>query len=134
MWPNPDQTDRLLAAAKSGESGLRGERLGTRGVLGTASASRRSSTPTQVLARRVDASDIVQDVLIEGDAAAEGILEKAGHAVRPLALRHLVPRIASLTLTAGTDWPNGGSVDKEQRRSTARPGAEASSASARRPT
>ncbi|HEY2784605.1 MAG TPA: sigma-70 family RNA polymerase sigma factor [Fimbriiglobus sp.] len=85
MWPNPDQTDRLLAAAKAGESGAVNDLLGEfREPLRRTVGLRLDP----VLARRVDASDIVQDVLIEATQRLKDYLKKPD---MPFALwlRHL---------------------------------------------
>lgn len=64
MWPNRDQTDRLLADARQGQPGAVDHLLGEfreplRRVIGL--------RLDPAVARRVDASDIVQDVLIEAN-------------------------------------------------------------------
>jgi RNA polymerase sigma-70 factor (ECF subfamily) len=64
MWPSPDSTRRLLNDAKTGEATAVDRLLGEfreplRKVIGL--------RLDPVLARRVDASDIVQDVLIEAN-------------------------------------------------------------------
>ena len=64
MWPNREETDKLLEDARQGTSGAVDALLGEfreplRKVIGM--------RLDPVLARRVDASDIVQDVLIEAN-------------------------------------------------------------------
>ena len=64
MWPNSEQTDRLLDDARGGKSGAVDALLGQfREPLRRVIDLRLDP----VLARRVDASDIVQDVLIEAN-------------------------------------------------------------------
>ncbi len=64
MWPSREQTDRLLDDARAGKDGAVDELLGQfREPLRRAIDLRLDP----VLARRVDASDIVQDVLIEAN-------------------------------------------------------------------
>ena len=64
MWPNRDETDRLLDDARKGEPGAVDRLLGEfREPLRRVIDLRLDP----VLARRVDASDIVQDVLIEAN-------------------------------------------------------------------
>jgi RNA polymerase sigma-70 factor (ECF subfamily) len=85
MWPTTDRTDRLLAAAKAGETGAVDELLGEfRDPLRRAVDLRLDP----VLARRVDASDIVQDVLIEANQRLTEYLKKPDMPF-PLWLRHL---------------------------------------------
>src|SRR5262245_10031182 len=85
MWPPADQTDRLLAAAKAGEAGAVDDLLGEfREPLRRAVGVRLDPA----LARRVDASDVVQDVLIEATQRLKDYLKKPD---MPFALwlRHL---------------------------------------------
>ena len=64
MWPTPEETDRLLAEARDGRAGAVDELLGqVREPLRRVIDLRLDP----VLARRIDASDIVQDVLIEAN-------------------------------------------------------------------
>src|SRR6185436_1195721 len=64
MWPNRDETDRLLDDARKGEPGAVDKLLGEfREPLRKVIDLRLDP----VLARRVDASDIVQDVLLEAN-------------------------------------------------------------------
>ena len=64
MWPTPEETDRLLADARDGRAGAVDELLGqVREPLRRVIDLRLDP----VLARRVDASDIVQDVLLEAN-------------------------------------------------------------------
>ncbi len=85
MWPNRDETDRLLDAARTGEPGAVDRLLGEfreplRRVIGL--------RLDPAVARRVDASDIVQDVLIEANQRLTDYLK---HPDMPfhLWLRHL---------------------------------------------
>src|SRR5689334_17099690 len=64
MWPNREETDRLLDDARKGEPGAV-DRL-----LGEFRAPLRQVIDLRLdpaIARRVDASDIVQDVLLEAN-------------------------------------------------------------------
>ncbi len=64
MWPNPDETDRLLDDARAGKPGA------VDALLGRLREPLRRVIDLRldpVLGRRVDASDIVQDVLIEAN-------------------------------------------------------------------
>jgi RNA polymerase sigma-70 factor (ECF subfamily) len=64
MWPNPDETDRLLDDARAGKAGA------VDALLGRLREPLRRVIDLRldpVLGRRVDASDIVQDVLIEAN-------------------------------------------------------------------
>jgi RNA polymerase sigma-70 factor, ECF subfamily len=64
MWPNRDQTDEMLSQARDGESGAIDRLLGEfREPLRRVVQLRLDP----MIARRVDASDIVQDVLIEAN-------------------------------------------------------------------
>ncbi|HEX3151624.1 MAG TPA: sigma-70 family RNA polymerase sigma factor [Gemmataceae bacterium] len=85
MWPSPDNTKRLLDDAKNGEAAAIDRLLGEfreplRKVIGL--------RLDPVLARRVDASDIVQDVLLE---ANQRLIEYLKNPTMPfhLWLRHL---------------------------------------------
>jgi RNA polymerase sigma-70 factor (ECF subfamily) len=85
MWPTRDQTDKLLADARRGKAGavdalLGGFREPLRKVIGL--------RLDPVLARRVDASDIVQDVLIEANQRLTEYLKKPDMPFH-LWLRHL---------------------------------------------
>lgn len=85
MWPNREHTDDMLAQAKAGEAGAVDRLLGEfreplRRVIGL--------RLDPVLARRVDASDIVQDVLIEATQRLKEYL-KAPTMPFALWLRHL---------------------------------------------
>jgi RNA polymerase sigma-70 factor (ECF subfamily) len=85
MWPTRDDTDKLLADAHLGKPGAVDELLGQfRDPLRRAIDLRLDP----VLARRVDASDIVQDVLIE---ANQRLSEYLKNPAMPFALwlRHL---------------------------------------------
>src|SRR5436305_11159753 len=85
MWPNREQTDRLLDDARKGEPGAVDKLLGEfreplRQVIGL--------RLDPVLARRVDASDIVQDVLIEANQRLTEYLKNPAMPFH-LWLRHL---------------------------------------------
>lgn len=85
MWPTPDQTDRLLADARANESGAADKLLGEfreplRKMIGL--------RLDPALARRVDASDIVQDVLLEANQRLTEYLAKPDMPFH-LWLRHL---------------------------------------------
>ena len=85
MWPNRENTDDMLEQARQGEAGavdrLFGEfREPLRRVVGL--------RLDPVLARRIDASDIVQDVLIEANLRLKEYL-KAPNMPFHLWLRHL---------------------------------------------
>ena len=85
MWPNRETTDEMLDKARQGEAGavdrLFGEfREPLRRVVGL--------RLDPVLARRIDASDIVQDVLIEANQRLKEYL-KAPNMPFHLWLRHL---------------------------------------------
>ena len=85
MWPNRDITEDMLEQARRGEAGAVDRLLGEfreplRRVVGL--------RLDPVLARRVDASDIVQDVLIEANQRLKDYL-KAPNMPFHLWLRHL---------------------------------------------
>ena len=85
MWPTREQTDDLLNAARDGKTGAVDDLLGEfreplRKVIGM--------RLDPVLARRVDASDIVQDVLIEANQRLKEYLGKPDMPFH-LWLRHL---------------------------------------------
>jgi RNA polymerase sigma-70 factor, ECF subfamily len=85
MWPNREETDRLLAGARDGEPGAVDKLLGEfreplRQVIGL--------RLDPAVARRVDASDIVQDVLIEANQRLTEYLKKPDMPFH-LWLRHL---------------------------------------------
>src|SRR5438874_11521483 len=85
MWPSPDSTRRRLDAAKTGEATAVDRLLGEfreplRQVIGL--------RLDPVLARRVDASDIVQDVLIEANQRLTEYLKNPAMPFH-LWLRHL---------------------------------------------
>src|SRR5262245_36268406 len=109
MWPTADRTDRLLAAAKAGEAGAVDDLLGEfREPLRRAGGARLDPA----VARRVDASDIVQDVLIEATQRLKDYLKKPD---MPFALwlRHLAKdRIIDTHRRHRTAQRR--SVDKEQ--------------------
>lgn len=85
MWPTPEQTDKLLADAKRKESGAADALLGEfreplRRMIGM--------RLDPALAKRVDASDIVQDVLLEANGRLMDYLKKPDMPFH-LWLRHL---------------------------------------------
>ena len=85
MWPNREETDRLLDDARNGEPGAVDKLLGEfreplRKVIGL--------RLDPAVARRVDASDIVQDVLVEANQRLTEYL-KAPNMPFHLWLRHL---------------------------------------------
>src|SRR5215212_6912936 len=85
MWPNREETDRLLDAARDGEPGAVDRLLGEfreplRAVIGL--------RLDPAVARRVDASDIVQDVLIEANQRLTDYLKSPDMPFH-LWLRHL---------------------------------------------
>ena len=85
MWPNSDQTQELLSAARGGDAAARNQLLERhREALRRMIAMRMDHK----LARRVDASDIVQDVLVEANRRLTDYLEKAQMPFH-LWLRHL---------------------------------------------
>jgi RNA polymerase sigma-70 factor (ECF subfamily) len=85
MWPNAEQTDQLLAQARQGDSKAIAELLANH-----REALRRmvGLRLDPVLARRVDASDIVQDVLIEANRRLPEYLDQPRMPFH-LWLRHL---------------------------------------------
>jgi RNA polymerase sigma-70 factor (ECF subfamily) len=85
MWPNRDETDRLLDGARRGEPGAVDKLLGEfreplRRVIGL--------RLDPAIARRVDASDIVQDVLLEANQRLTDYLKSPDMPFH-LWLRHL---------------------------------------------
>jgi len=85
MWPNSDETQELLAQARDGNADARNQLLerhreGLRRMIGL-----RLDKGVQ---RRVDASDVVQDVLIEANRRLTDYLSKAGMPFH-VWLRHL---------------------------------------------
>ena len=85
MWPNRDETDRLLDDARKGDPGAVDRLLGEfreplRRVIGL--------RLDPAIARRVDASDIVQDVLIEANQRLTDYLKSPDMPFH-LWLRHL---------------------------------------------
>jgi len=85
MWPTREQTDRLLDGARTGTDGAVDQLLGEfreplRQVIGL--------RLDPVLVRRIDASDIVQDVLIEASQRLKEYL-KSPNMPFHLWLRHL---------------------------------------------
>ena len=85
MWPDSSETQQLLASARAGDAAAR-ERLldrhreALRRVVGL--------RMDPVLRRRLDASDIVQDVLVEANRRLTDYLEQSGMPFQ-LWLRHL---------------------------------------------
>jgi RNA polymerase sigma-70 factor (ECF subfamily) len=72
MWPNAEQTEHLLASARNGDSGainqlLERHRQAVRRMI--------DLRMDQVLKRRVDASDIVQDVMIDANRRLQDYLD-----------------------------------------------------------
>ena len=85
MWPNTDETQQLLAAVRAGDATSRNQLLERhREALRRMIALRMDPR----LAPRVDASDIVQDVLVEANRRLSDYLAKAGMPFH-LWLRHL---------------------------------------------
>src|SRR5688500_17545682 len=85
MWPTPEQTDRLLDDARDGKAGAVDDLLGRfREPLRRVIDLRLDP----VLGRRVDASDIVQDVLIEANQRLTEYLKSPAMPFH-LWLRHL---------------------------------------------
>lgn len=85
MWPNSEQTDRLLDDARDGKTGAVDALLGQfREPLRRVIDLRLDP----VLARRVDASDIVQDVLLEANQRLKDYLRSPDMPFH-LWLRHL---------------------------------------------
>ena len=85
MWPSPDQTDKLLDAARQARPGATDDLLGEfREPLRRMIGLRLDAA----LARRVDASDIVQDVLLEANQRLTDYLKKPDMPFH-LWLRHL---------------------------------------------
>jgi RNA polymerase sigma-70 factor (ECF subfamily) len=85
MWPNTDETQQLLAAVRAGDATARNQLLERhREALRRMIALRMDPR----LAPRVDASDIVQDVLVEANRRLSDYLAKAGMPFH-LWLRHL---------------------------------------------
>jgi RNA polymerase sigma-70 factor (ECF subfamily) len=85
MWPSPDRTDALLADARRAAAGA------TDALLGEFRDPLRKMIGLRLdpaLARRVDASDIVQDVLIEANQRLTEYLKKPDMPFH-LWLRHL---------------------------------------------
>jgi RNA polymerase sigma-70 factor (ECF subfamily) len=85
MWPNRDETDRLLDDARKGDPGAVDRLLGEfreplRRVIGL--------RLDPAIARRVDASDIVQDVLLEANGRLTDYLKSPDMPFH-LWLRHL---------------------------------------------
>jgi len=85
MWPNSDETQELLAQARDGDTDARNQLLerhreGLRRMIGL-----RLDKGVQ---RRVDASDVVQDVLVEANRRLTDYLSKAGMPFH-VWLRHL---------------------------------------------
>lgn len=83
MWPSPDRTDKLLDDVRGG--------AGTDDLLGEFREPLRRMIGARldpVLARRVDASDIVQDVLLEANLRLKEYLQKPEMPFH-LWLRHL---------------------------------------------
>ncbi|MGD9723321.1 MAG: sigma-70 family RNA polymerase sigma factor [Pirellulales bacterium] len=85
MWPDSSQTQQLLTAARGGDAAARNQLLERhREALRRMIAMRMDPK----IARRVDASDIVQDVLLEANRRLTDYLDKARMPFH-LWLRHL---------------------------------------------
>jgi RNA polymerase sigma-70 factor (ECF subfamily) len=85
MWPNSTETQELLIAARDGDAAARNALLERhRDALRRMVGMRMD----RALAPRVDASDIVQDVLVEANRRLSDYLESAGMPFQ-LWLRHL---------------------------------------------
>lgn len=85
MWPNSSDTQQLLAAARDGDADARNQLLERH-----REALRRmvDLRMDPVLKRRLDASDIVQDVLVEANGRLADYLKASGMSFQ-LWLRHL---------------------------------------------
>jgi RNA polymerase sigma-70 factor (ECF subfamily) len=85
MWPNSSDTQQLLAAAREGDADARNQLLERH-----REALRRmvDLRMDPMLKRRLDASDIVQDVLVEANGRLADYLKSSGMSF-PLWLRHL---------------------------------------------
>jgi RNA polymerase sigma-70 factor (ECF subfamily) len=85
MWPDSSETQQLLAAARAGDAAARNRLLDRhREALRRMVALRMD----QLLKRRLDASDIVQDVLVEANRRLSDYLASSGMPFQ-LWLRHL---------------------------------------------
>jgi RNA polymerase sigma-70 factor (ECF subfamily) len=85
MWPDSSETQQLLAAARAGDAEARNRLLDRhRDALRRMVALRMD----QLLKRRLDASDIVQDVLVEANRRLTDYLASSGMPFQ-LWLRHL---------------------------------------------
>ncbi len=85
MWPNTTETQQLLAAARDGDDAARNQLLERH-----REALRRmvDLRMDPLLKRRLDASDIVQDVLVEANGRLADYLKASGMSFQ-LWLRHL---------------------------------------------
>ena len=85
MWPNSSDTQQLLAAAREGDADARNQLLERH-----REALRRmvDLRMDPMLKRRLDASDIVQDVLVEANGRLADYLKSSGMSF-PLWRRHL---------------------------------------------
>ena len=82
MWPDSSQTQQLLDAARAGDAAARSDLLERhRDALARMVGLRMDP----LLKRRLDASDIVQDVLVEAHRRLADYLEQRADAVSPLA-------------------------------------------------
>ncbi len=118
MWPDTSQTQELLVSARAGDAAARNELLERhREALRRMIAMRLDP----MLARRLDASDIVQDVLVEANRRLADYLEKArmpfhlwlrhlardrvidAHRMHRVAARRSVDREQALDRAAGDD-------------------------------
>jgi RNA polymerase sigma-70 factor (ECF subfamily) len=85
MWPDTSETQQLLVAARSGNAAARNALLERHREALRRMVGMRLDKAIQ---RRVDASDIVQDVLVEADRRLSDYLESSGMPFQ-LWLRHL---------------------------------------------
>ena len=85
MWPDSTETQQLLAAARGGDADARNQLLERHREALRRMVGMRMDRGLQ---RRVDASDIVQDVLVEANRRLTEYLESAGMPFQ-LWLRHL---------------------------------------------
>lgn len=109
MWPNSPETDQLLTRARQGEAAavdqlLNAHRQGLRRLIGL--------RLDPALARRVDASDIVQDVMLEVSQRLANYLRQPDMPfqlwIRHIARDHLIDAYRRHRLAQGR------SVDREQ--------------------
>ena len=85
MWPEADKTQELLDLIRDGDEAAAEKLLQRhRDALRRMIAMRLD----RKIQQRVDASDIVQDVLVDANRRLQGLLEQPLHAVSPLAAAH----------------------------------------------